>query len=148
MLAINLPMNGPVTYIPSQTLPGDAELLREHGFTRWMSRDLLQAASDFCKNLGLIAIYSECSPGPVTRYLFWRPPQGTMFEVRSGRAFDQFKAYDKANAERGWPLLSLHINENRIYSGVWISPDHYETGKAVLTRYGITPAERQAAGPA
>jgi hypothetical protein len=140
-------MNGPVNYIPSQTLPGDAELIREHSFTRWMSRDLLQAATDFCKNLGLSSIYSECSPGLVTRYLFWRPPQGALVEVRSGRELDQFQAFDHANAERGWPLLSLHISEYRIHSGVWISPDHYETGKAVLARYGITPAERQAAGP-
>jgi hypothetical protein len=106
---------------------------------------MLQAATDFCKNLGLFSIYSECSPGLVTRYLFWRPPQGALVEVRSGRQLDQFKAFDDANAERGWPLLSLHISENLIYSGVWISSDHYETGKSVLARYGITPAERRVA---
>jgi hypothetical protein len=133
-------------YIPSQTLLGDTELIRERSFTRWMSRDLLQAASDFCKNIGLSAIYCEVSPQGTTRYLFWQPPEGTRREVRSGRTLEQFMKLDEANILRGWPLLSLHVRENAVYSGVWISPDHYEEGTAVLAFYGITPAERQAGG--
>jgi hypothetical protein len=110
-----------------------------------MSRDLLQAATDFCKNIGLASIYSEYSPaGGVTRYLFWKPPQSALFEVRTGRKVEQFKAFDQANIERGWPLLSLHISKDAIYSAVWISPDSFEIGKTVLAIYGITPAERKA----
>src|SRR4051812_43809443 len=131
------------TYLPSQTLPGKTELLRQHSFTRWMSDDLLQAATDFCKNLGLVSIYSECSPDHLTRYLFWRAPQEARIEIRSGRTEDQFRVFDEANSARGWPLLSLHVNENDIYSAVWISPDHYETATAMLAFYGITPAQRK-----
>ena len=108
-----------------------------------MSQDLLQAATDFCKNLGLISIYSECSPEHLTRYLFWRPPQGAYFEIRSGRTEDQFKVFDQANIAKGWPLLSLHINENDLHSAVWVSPDHYEIATAILAFYGITPAQRK-----
>jgi hypothetical protein len=139
-------MNGDTTYIPSRTLPGNTELIREHSFTRWLSRDLLQAATDFCKNIGLVSLYSEYSRDGATRYLLWKPPQGAFFEVRSGRKLEQFKAFDLANIERGWPLLSLHVSEDAIYSGVWISPDCYETAKSMLALHGITPAERKAGG--
>jgi len=135
-------MNTPISYIPSQILSGDAEHLRQHSFTRWMSPDLLQAATDFCKNLGLSAIYSECSPDQLTRYLFWRVPQGAGIEVRSGRSEDQFRKYDEANLTKGWQLLTLHINESEIYSAVWISPAHYEAAITTLAFYGITPARR------
>jgi hypothetical protein len=138
-------MNGDNHYIPSETLPGKTELVRERSFTRWMSRDLLQAATQFCnKMLGLASLYSESAAGGVTRYLFWRPPQGTGIEVRSGRKLDQFKKFDEANVERGWPLLSLHVSEDGTYSAVWISPNQYQTGKSLLGFYGITPAERLA----
>lgn len=139
-------MNEEVTYVPSQTLPGDTVLLRKHAYTRWMSNDLLQAAADFCRNIRLVAIYCECVPGSGTRNLFWNPPQGALVEIRSGRSLEQFKEFDKTNIDRGWPLLSLHVYENQVYSAVWISPDHYVTAKAVLSFYGITPAERKAAG--
>jgi hypothetical protein len=138
-------MNGDTTYIPSRTLPGESELIRERAFTRWMPRDLRQAATDFCKNIGLSSIYSEVSPEGATRYLFWHPPDGAFREVRSGRTLDQFKAFDHANIERGMALLSLHISPDATYSAVWISPDHYESGKSVLATYGITPAERKPA---
>ncbi|MEI9896037.1 MAG: hypothetical protein WDN28_19745 [Chthoniobacter sp.] len=136
-------MKTPTTYIPSQTLAGDREFIRQHSFTRWMSQDLLQAATDFCKNLGLIAIYSECSPDQLTRYLFWRAPQGARFEIRSGRPEEQFREFDRANVSKGWPLLSLHVNETDLYSAVWISPERYEAATAMLGFYGITPAERK-----
>ena len=126
-------------------LAGDTERLRQHTFTRWMSRDLLQAATDFCGNLGLTAIYSECSPDHLGRYLFWRLPQDARTEIRSGRTQSQFKMLDRVNIERGWPLLSLHINENDTYSAVWISPGHYKTATAILAIYGITPAQRKPA---
>jgi hypothetical protein len=138
-------MNTSPTYIASKLLTGDVELLRQHTFTRWMSRDLMQAAGDFCKNLGLVPAYCECSPDHLTRYLFWRLPQGALFEVRSGRTKDQFEEYDRINRERKWRLLSLHINESDIYSAVWISPDHFATAKAFLAAHGITSAEQQQA---
>ena len=132
-----------MTYIPSKLLTGHAELLRQHSFTRWMSRDLMQAAIDFCRNLGLTPVYCECSPDHLTRYLFWKPPQGALGEVRSGRTRDKFEEIDASNRDRHWRLLSLHINESDVYSAVWISPDHFDTAKAFLAAHGITPAECQ-----
>jgi hypothetical protein len=131
-------------YIASKTIPGDTEFFREHAFTRWMSRDLLQAASDFCRNIGLYSIYSECSPDCLTRYLFWRMPQGALIEARSGRTEAQFREIDKVNIQRGLDLLSLHINESDIYSAVWISSSHLKTATAMLAIYGITTAQRPA----
>ena len=110
-----------------------------------MSLDLLQAATDFSKSIGLVPIYAEHAPDFSGRYLFWSPPRDARFEVRSGRTEQQFRDFDQANIERGWPLLSLHINENNIYSAVWISPDHYETATVILSYYGITPAQRTGA---
>jgi len=136
-------MNTSTTYIASKVLAGEAELVRQHSFTRWMSRDLMQAAGDFCRNLGLVPIYCECSSDHLTRYLFWRPPQGAVFEVRSGRTKEKFEEFDGVNREKTWRLLSLHINESDVYSAVWISPDHFETAKAFLLAHGIATAERR-----
>lgn len=133
-------------YTPSHLLNSEAESHREHAFTRWMTRDLMQAATDFCKNIGLVAIYAECSSEGLTRYLFWRPTPGTSFEVRSGRAKEQFEAFDRANTERGHRLLSLHISEQGLYSAVWISSQHYEDGKAYLAVFGITTPEKSNSG--
>jgi hypothetical protein len=133
------------TYIASKLLGGSGETLRQQSFTRWMSRDLMQAAGDFCRNLGLVPIYCEHSPDHLTRYLFWKPPQGAAVEVRSGRAKDKFEELDRVNRERAWKLLSLHINESDVYSAVWIAPDHYETAKAFLAAHCITAAERREA---
>jgi len=129
-------------YTSSKLLPGEGEFLRQHGFTRWMSADLLQPASDFLRNLQLLPIYAECSPENLHRYLCWHPPAGALFEVRSGRTLGQFEEFDRGNIERGWPLLTLHLNQSDVYSAVWISAPHYETAKKVLTVYGITPASR------
>ena len=107
-----------------------------------MSRDLVQPASDFLKNLRLLAIYCETSSEGTTRYLCWHPPEGCAFEVRSGRTLEQFEQFDRGNIERSWPLLSLHVNECDLYSAVWISSSHYELGRKILAGYGITPAER------
>lgn len=134
-------MKTPTTYTASKLLSGDVELLRQHSFTRWMSRDLTQAAGDFCRNLGLVPIYCECSPEHLTRYLFWKPPQGALVEVRSGRAKDKFVEFDAANRDKRWRLLSLHVNESDVYSAVWISPDYFEIAKAFLAAHGITTAE-------
>jgi hypothetical protein len=119
--------------------------------TRWMSRDLMQAAGDFCSNIGLIPIYCECSPDHLTRYLFWRKPQGALMEVRSGRSKEKFEEFDRANRDRNWSLLSLHVmlslhvNEGEVYSAVWIGKDHFEAAKTFLTSHGITCAERMEA---
>jgi len=129
-------------YEPSELLSGEGELLRRHSFTRWMSGDLLQPANDFLKNLRLLAIYVECSPENLHRYLCWHPPEGSAFEVRSGRTLEQFEQFDQGNIARGWPLLSLHINARNIHSAVWISADHYATAAKVLAGYAITPAKR------
>jgi hypothetical protein len=131
------------SYTPSKMLPGEGELLRQHGFTRWMSFDLLQPATDFLKNLGLLAIYAECSLDNQHRYLCWHPPEGWGCEIRSGRLLEQFEKFDEGNLQRGWPLLSLHVNESSIYSAVWVSPNIHETAKRVLAQYGITPANRR-----
>jgi len=135
-------MKTPTAFIPSKLLTGEFELLRQHSFTRWMSRDLMQAAVDFCRNLGLVPAYCECSPDQLTRYLFWKLPSGAMIEVRSGRTKDKFEAVDAVNHEKRWRLLSLHVNESDVYSAVWISADHFETAKAFLTAHGITTPER------
>ncbi len=136
-------MNTNITYVPSKLLPGPMEPLRQQSFTRWMSCDLRQAAVDFCRNIGLLPVYTECSPDHQTRYLFWKPPQGACLEVRSGRIKEKFEELDRVNRARDWRLLSLHINESDVYSAVWIAPDHFETAKAFLAAHGITGAERR-----
>ena len=138
-------MSTVMSYVQSKLLTGAGELSRQHSFTRWMSGDLSQAAVDFSRNLGLVPIYSQCSPDHVTRYIFWRPPQGALFEVRSGRTKEQFEQYDRANRDQNRHLISLHINESDVYSAAWISADHFETAKNFLAALGITPAQPVAA---
>jgi hypothetical protein len=127
-------------YTPSILL-SQGELLRERSFTRLMSRDLMQPATDFLRHLNLVAIYAECSASG-TRYLLWHPPAKCAFEIRSGRTRDQFEDLDRANIERGWQLLSLDIDQAEIHSAVWISTEHFETATQVLAAYGILPARR------
>jgi len=98
---------------------------------------------DFCRNLGLVPAYSECSSGHLTRYLFWHPPPGALFEVRSGRAQDKFEEIDNAKRGQPWRLLTLHISDAGLYSAVWISSDHYAIAKGYLAAHGITTAECQ-----
>jgi hypothetical protein len=141
-------MKNMFSFTPSRLLPGQMETLRQHSLTRWMSRDLSQAAGEFNRHLGLFPIYCEVSPDHLTRYLFWKLPVGAATEVRSGRAKDKFEALDENNRARNWRLLSLHINEGDIYSAVWISSDHFETAKSFLASHGITIAQRQAINPA
>jgi hypothetical protein len=108
-----------------------------------MSRDLMQAAGDFNRNLGLVPVYSETSPDHLTRYLFWKLPHGALIEVRSGRAREKFEEFDRVNHERKWKLLTLHVNESDIYSAVWISQDYFEVAKTFLVSHGISVAERK-----
>jgi len=130
------------SYTPSKLLPGEGELLRQHSFTRWMSRDLHQASIGFLKSLGPLPLYIESSPEKLLRSIQWHPPEGCGFEIRSGRAFAQFEEYDRGNLDRKWALLSLHVNEGELYSAVWIAEEHLETARKVLAMYGITPAMR------
>jgi hypothetical protein len=130
-------------HIASKLISGGGEFLRERTFTRWMSRDLMQAAVDFCRNLGLVPAYAECSPDHLTRYLFWQLPQGALIEVRSGRTKEAFEEFDRVNGGRNMRLLSLHVNASQVYSAVWISSDHFDTAKAFLAAQGISPAESQ-----
>jgi hypothetical protein len=136
-------MKTPVSYTPSKLLPGETELLRQHSFTRWLSRDLMQAAADFNRNLGLLPIYCETSPDHLTRYLFWKIPQGAITEIRSHRTREQFEEFDRVNQTRNLKLVSLHLNESDIYSAVWLAADHYATAKTFLAAHGITVAERK-----
>jgi hypothetical protein len=117
-------------------------LLRENAFTRWMSRDLMQAAVDFLKNIGLLPLYAETNAEGLTRYLFWRAPKDWGCEVRSGRNFEQFAKFDQVNAARGRPLLTLHVNESGIYSAVWLAPHNVELALKVMAGYGIAQASR------
>jgi hypothetical protein len=133
------------TYTPSKLLTGEVSVLREHTLTRWMSRDLTQAAVDFCRNVGLVPAYCECSPEHLTRYLFWSLPQGALIEVRSGRAKDKFEEIDNTKRDKQWRLLSLHINDAGLHSAVWITSDHYEVAKIYLAAHGITTAESHVA---
>jgi hypothetical protein len=130
------------TYTPSKLLPGEGELLRERAFTNWLSPDLHQAAAHLLINVGLVAIYAECASDNRRRNILWHPPERHAFEFRSGRSRGNFEKLDHGNVERGWPLLTLHINESDVYSAVWVSASQYEAAKLVLARYGITPAER------
>jgi hypothetical protein len=135
-------MNSPLNYVPSELRSGDTESVRQRAFTRWMSRDLLQAATDFCKNIGHVAAYCESSKD-TTRYLFWQMPPGACCEVRSGRTKEKFEDFDRMNRQRGWRLLSLHVSDQELYSAVWISAQHYEAGVAFLRLFGISPAEQK-----
>jgi hypothetical protein len=132
------------TYTPSKLLPGDGELLRQHAFTNWLSPDLHQAAANFMINVGLVAIYCECASDNRRRNILWHPPESGAIEFRSGRTLSNFEKLDQANLERGWPLLTLYINESDVYTAVWIAANPYEAAKQVLARYGITSAERTA----
>ena len=129
------------TYTPSKLVTGDVAVVRQHTLTRWLSRDLTQAAVDFCRNLGLVPAYSECSSNHLTRYLFWSLPQGALIEVRSGRTKDKFEEIDNTKRDGQWRLLSLHISDEGLYSAVWISSDHYEIGRAYLAAHGVIAAE-------
>ena len=135
------------TYTPSKLLSREVVILRQHALTRWMSPDLTQAAVDFCRNLGLVPAYSECSPNHTTRYLFWQPPQGALIEVRSGRTKDKFEEIDSTKQNQQWRLLSLHISDAGLYSAVWITSDHYEVAKVYLAAHGITTAESHVPEP-
>jgi hypothetical protein len=141
----HVPVNTSTSYIPSRLLGGEAEELRRGSFTRWMSRDLTQAAADFCRSLGLYPAYCECSTEHLTRYVFWRPPSGAAIEVRTGRARDKFEELDRVNRERDWRLLTLHVNESGVHSAVWISKDQFGAAKAFLAAHGIAPARRRSA---
>lgn len=129
------------TYVPSLLLGGAPGTLREQALTRWMSPDLTQAAVDFCRNLGLVPAYSECSAEHGTRYLFWRPPQGALIEVRSGRTKTKFEEMDNTKRDQPWRLLSLHTSDTALYSAVWITADHFEAASAFLAAHGITVAK-------
>jgi len=132
-----------MNYTPSLLSTGDdAALLRENAFTKWMSRDLRQTAVDFFKNIGLLPLYAEMNAEGLTRYLCWRAPKDWGCEVRSGRDLEQFAKFDQGNVARGWPLLTLHVNESGMYSAVWLAPNNLELALKVMAAYGITAAIR------
>lgn len=127
-------------------LENQQALLREHNLTRWMSRDLMQAAVDFSKSMGMIPLYAETSREHLTRYLFLRPPSGSLLEVRTGRNRERFEEFDRVNRERNRLLLTLHINEDSVYSAVWISNEHHESASQLLKLYGISTAQSSETG--
>jgi len=63
-----------IRYTPTEILPGDTGLLREHSFTAWLQLEHLQAATDFALSIGLLPIYAEHQNRDTGRYLFWSPP--------------------------------------------------------------------------
>ena len=140
-------MNKNITYIPSKILAGNTEILRQHSFTRWMSRDLMQATVDYCKNIGLYPLYCEASPDHLARCLFWRLPQGAITEVRSWRTKRQrFMEHTIKQARRNNRKLIISSCERRddvYFCPVWVSSDYCETAKNLFTAYGITCAERK-----
>jgi hypothetical protein len=134
------PLAVPEKIRPSLLLGGEFEAARQSAFTRWMSQELMQAAVDFSRNMGLLPLYAETSDHG-TRYLFWHSPIGTLCEVRSARPKDVFLEFDRKNRAQGRRLVSLHINSDQRYSAVWLSPEHYVTAVQHLSRFGIAPAE-------
>jgi len=48
-----------MNHAPSRLLNGEIESRRGPAFSRRMTRDLMQASADFCKNIGLIPICGE-----------------------------------------------------------------------------------------
>ena len=129
-------------YTPSEIIPGDTGLLRQHSFTAWLELEHLQAATDFALSIGLLPIYAEHQNRDTGRYLFWSPPAGIEFEVRSGRTEAEFRAYDQETVTKGMQLLSLHKSAEDIYSAVWVSADHIEIATAVLRHHGLSRAQR------
>jgi hypothetical protein len=134
-------METPSSYVPSELQAGETAWARERAFTRWLSRDLNQAAADFCKNLGHVAAYCECSKEG-SRFLPWQLPPDAGSEVRSARTKERFAEYDRRNQQRDWRLLSLHVSEDQLYSAVWITAGHYDEGVRFLRRYGVSAAQR------
>jgi Glyoxalase superfamily protein len=127
---------------PSLLLGGEFESARQSAFTRWMSQELMQAAVDFSRNMGLLPLYAETSDLG-TRYLFLHSPIGTLCEVRSARPKDVFLEFDRKNRAQGRRLVSLHVNSDEKYSAVWLSHEHYATAVQHLSRFGIAPAENR-----
>jgi hypothetical protein len=126
----------PSAVAPSRLQDGDHELARQSAFTRWMSRELRQAAVEFSGRIGLAPIYAETSRDG-TRYLFWHVPAGARCEVRSNRTKEQFLEFDRTNRTQGRRLASLHVSADQAYSAVWISSEHHAAAADFLRRFGI-----------
>lgn len=133
----------PNTYCAS-TLDPEKSSLRERSFTNWMSRDLSQSTVEFCRSIGLIPVYAEAREDGKFRYLFWNPPQGTAFQIKSGNNETTFRELHQKADQAGLILLTLHISdgENRLYSAVWISPDSQNVACDFLSIYGISATEK------
>lgn len=129
-------------YTSSQPLTPESAEFRERCFTSWLPLEALQAAIDFNLALGLLPIYVEHRDSETGRYLFWHPPDGMEFEVRSGRAEDVFRECDEMASDRGLALLSLHISEDRLYSAVWVAEEHLDSATTSLRGFGLSRASR------
>jgi len=125
-----------IIYIPSALSEG--HVLRDHCFTRWISPTRLK---ETVNALGLLPIYAEHNDEHQSRYILWRPPEGMSYEARSSRKEPAFTGIDQANIENQ-PIISLHINGQGFYSGVWVSRKHYDVAVSVMAAYGISPASR------
>jgi hypothetical protein len=130
---------GPAGITPSQLKNGEFEIARERAVTRWLSRELRQAAVEFSRKLGLVPIYAETS-AQGTRYLFWHLPPGAMCEVRSGRTEKVFLEFHRKNLSQGRELVSLQVSADRAYSAVWLSSAHRAAATDCLQRFGIAAA--------
>jgi len=133
-----------LTAYSESELDPEKDSLRERSFTRWMSRDLKQATVAFCKNICFIPIYAQTREDGMGRYLFWHPPQGTAFEVRSGYSKENFEELLQKAECAGMPLLNLHISRGKeeLYSAVWVSVGSATSAIEYLSTYGITPPHK------
>jgi hypothetical protein len=140
MLGGTSPMNTPSPYVFSRLEQGDTAVARECAFTRWMSKDLLQVAIDFYKNIGHVPVYCESSKQG-TRCILWRMPAGAGCDIRFGCTQDKFFDFNCANEKRDLRLLSLYMSEDELYSAVWVSLRQYDFAVAYLQLFGISPAQ-------
>lgn len=133
-----------LTAYSESKLDPEKDFLRERSFTRWMSRDLKQATVAFCKNIGFIPIYAQTREDGKGRYLFWHPPQGTAFEVRSGCSKENFEELLQKAEGASMPLLNLHISRGKeeLYSAVWVSVGSATAAIEYLCTYGIRPSQK------
>jgi hypothetical protein len=133
---------------PSLLKDGSSTALRERLFTSWMSPAQLQDHMKRMAALGMVPLYSTFVPGAGFREIYWRPQVPVYFEVRSARTREQFLEFQRGNAARGWPLLTLHVSEpGDFHSAVWMDTAGHADARPVLEGLGIGLATVSEDGP-
>ncbi|MEM1294434.1 MAG: hypothetical protein AAGH89_03650 [Verrucomicrobiota bacterium] len=125
------------SYQASDLEGGNFEVLRLRLFTRWRDAKALQDHTDWMSSQGMVAIYCEFNPDHGFREIYWSPPTGSGFEVRSGRTPQEFRQFADQNQERGWPLLTLHRSADGYLSAVWVTSDALDSARQLLSALGI-----------